>query len=73
MMPIRNREELNMTQREQDQFNVMLSALYSILNIEGAAEIGAQEQVYKDLDCAWHFNKVRRAINLVDPEGTFQG
>jgi hypothetical protein len=58
-----------MTKREQDEREVMLQALYSILNIEGAAEVGGQFGAFKGLEVTETFDKVRRAINLVDPEG----
>jgi hypothetical protein len=40
----------------------MLEALYAILNIEGSALYGAHE----GLDVPWHFEKVRKAIQLAE-------
>lgn len=53
------------TQREKDERKIMLEALYQILNIEGCAMDGA----YPQMDVKHHFDVVRRAISLVDPEG----
>ena len=45
----------------------MLDALYSVLNIEGAAKAGA----FKGLDVGFHFDKVRKAIKRADPSADF--
>lgn len=47
----------------------MLDALYSILNVEGAALLSySPGQPYHGLDCRYHFDKVRSAIAVVDPQ-----
>ena len=55
-----------MTQLEK----MMLSALYTALNAEMAAHIGAQSapEVCKGFDVRYHFNKVREAILAADPK-----
>jgi hypothetical protein len=40
----------------------LIDALYSILNIEGAAMLGGRAGAYRGLDVPWHFDKVRAAI-----------
>jgi len=45
---------------------IILDALQSILNIEGAARIGAQSGALKGLDWKKPFDKVRKAIKLIN-------
>ena len=45
------------TEREQ-----LLSALYSALNLEGAAYAGETFPAFKGLDLKYHFDKIRAAI-----------
>ena len=40
----------------------LLEALYSALNIEGAAMEGGRAKAYNGLDIQWHFDKIRAAI-----------
>lgn len=44
----------------------MLEALYSILNLEGAARLGGKSPAYEGLDVAWHFDKVKAAIKAYE-------
>lgn len=46
-----------------------LNALYSILNVEGAAHLGAEAPVMEGLDVPWHFEKVRAAIKTLTSLG----
>lgn len=46
----------------------VLSALYSILNVEGVALAGLDFEAHKGLDVAWHFDKVREAIQRRETE-----
>jgi len=46
-----------------EQIHDMVSTLYSILNVEGAAKAGAMYvPAHKGLDTTAHFNEVRAAI-----------
>lgn len=40
----------------------LLDALQSLLNVEGAARLGAQSQSLAGLDVAYHFEKARTAL-----------
>ena len=44
----------------------LLDALYSILNVEGAARIGSESGALKGLDWKYHFDKVRNAITKAE-------
>lgn len=40
----------------------LVDALYSALNVEGAAIAGAQTPAFQGLDVVYHFDKIRDAI-----------
>jgi len=42
-----------------------INALYTVLNVEGAAHLGAEAQVMEGLDVPYHFEKVRAAIKTL--------
>lgn len=46
-----------------------LNALYTILNIEGAAQLGAEVPSMRGLDVPYHFEKVRAAIQKLENLG----
>jgi hypothetical protein len=47
------------------ELNVLLvDAIESLLNIEGAAKTGGHFGAYKGLDVDYHFNKARTALQL---------
>ena len=56
-----------MNRNELRDINVdLIDALMSLLNVEGAARIGAQSSAFSGLDVAYHFDKARAAIAKCD-------
>jgi len=49
-----------------DALRVATDALYSILNVEGPAMAGGRLGAWNGVDVAWHFDKVRGAINRIE-------
>ena len=45
-----------------DAITDLIEALLSVLNVEGAARIGAESGALSGLDTRYHFDKVRQAL-----------
>lgn len=43
---------------------ILLNALITLLNVEGAAMLGSQEKALEGLDVKYHFDKARAAIRF---------
>jgi hypothetical protein len=66
-IPSLSREEL--MEINKDTVEYALDALYSVLNVEGAAKAGSTFSAYRGLDIHIHFIKIRSAIAVLESAG----
>lgn len=70
LIPCEDCKETWNEEKAKDTLRVCIDALITILNVEGAASRAEQWiPVDKGLEVRWHFDQVRKALRVADPNG----